>query len=431
MSKGAIIEADASVQRLLEGAEPEFDALCERIEKRVFRREVRQRLRGYLKGLVAPLPRKNGWQLAEALGETTPDGVQRLLNQAVWDAEAVRDDLRAYVVEHLGDEDGILVIDETGFLKKGTQSAGVKRQYSGTAGRIENCQIGVFLVYATKTGRTFLDRELYLPREWAEDTQRRNDAGIPEEVAFQTKPELARRMVLRALDAGVLCAYVTGDEVYGADRRLRLDLEERKQGFVLAVTSHESLWCETDTGPSQVRAKAIAEGLSEGDWQELSCGDGAKGPRLYNWARVPLYRQPDPQWEHWLLLRRSIEKPDERAYYVVFAPHGTSLETLARVAGRRWAIEECFETAKGLVGLDQYEVRKWPAWYRYITLSMLAHAFLTVVQAQAVKGGGGTQWPVGGVDPTHRAGGPAASRAPALVQCPNRAGGLALVPVAP
>jgi SRSO17 transposase len=387
MSKGVLVEADASVQRLVERAEPEFAALCERIERHVFRRETRDRLRRYLKGLTAPLPRKNGWQLAEALGEITPDGVQRLLNQAVWDADAVRDDLRDYVVERLGDKDGVLVIDETGFLKKGTKSAGVKRQYSGTAGRIENCQIGVFLVYAARSGRTFLDRELYLPKEWIEDEERKNEAGIPSDVTFATKPELARRMLHRALDAGVPCAWVTGDEIYGADRRLRMELEERGQPFVLAVTSNEALWYATEHGPSQVRVKRIVEGLLEKDWQRLSCGDGAKGPRLYDWAIRPLSRWPNPGWEHWLLVRRSIEKPEELAYYVVFAPKGAPLETLARVAGRRWAIEECFEAAKGLVGLDQYEVRKWPAWYRYITLSLLAHAFFTALQIQARQGG--------------------------------------------
>ncbi|HEY3285307.1 MAG TPA: IS701 family transposase [Armatimonadota bacterium] len=387
MSKGVLVAADTSVQRLVERAEPEFAALCDRVERHVFRREARERLRRYLKGLVAPLPRKNGWQLAEALGETTPDGVQRLLNAAHWDADAVRDDLRSYVVEHLGDEDGMLIIDETGFLKKGTKSAGVKRQYSGTAGRIENCQVGVFLVYATRKGRTFLDRELYLPKEWTEDEDRKKEARIPEDVGFATKPEMARKMLERALDAGVPCAFVTGDEVYGADRRLRLELEEREQPFVLAVTSNEALWYETEQGPAQVRVKAIVEGLTQEDWQRLSCGEGAKGPRLYDWAIRPLSRWPSPKWEHWLLVRKSIEHPEELAYYVVFAPKGTTLPTLVQVAGRRWAIEECFEAAKGLVGLDQYEVRKWPAWYRYITLSLLAHAFLTVVQAQAVQGG--------------------------------------------
>ena len=248
MSKGVLVEADASVQRLLERAEPEFDDLCERIEQHVFRREGKERLRRYLKGLVSPVPRKNGWQMAETLGEPNADGVQRLLNAAVWDADAVRDDLRSYVVEHLGDKDGVLIVDETGFLKKGTKSVGVKRQYSGTAGRIENCQVGVFLAYATKKGRAFLDRELYLPKDWAQDEDRREEAGIPEEVAFATKPELSQRMLERALASGIPCAWVTGDEVYGSDRHLRMWLELENQPFVLAVASNEALWYETEDG---------------------------------------------------------------------------------------------------------------------------------------------------------------------------------------
>ena len=387
MSKGVLVEADASVERLLERAEPEFERLCERIDRHVVRRESRERLRRYLKGLVSPVPRKNGWQMAETLGEPNADGVQRLLNAAVWDADAVRDDLRSYVTEHLGTDDGVLILDETGFLKKGTKSVGVKRQYSGTAGRIENSQIGVFLAYATEKGRAFLDRELYLPKEWAEDEDRRREAAIPEDVAFATKPELAQKMLERALSSEVPCAWVTGDEVYGSDRHLRMWLELEKVPFVLAVASNEALWYETGEGPRQVRVKAIVEGIAEEDWQRLSCGDGAKGPRLYDWVRTPLSRWPNPEREHWLLVRRSIEHPAELAYYVVFAPTGTTLQALARVAGKRWAIEECFETAKGLVGLDQYEVRKWSAWYRYITLSLLAHAFLSVVQEQAVSGG--------------------------------------------
>lgn len=262
----------------------------------------------YLQGLLSPVKRKNGWQLAEQAGEKSPDGMQRLLNNALWDADQVRDDLRDYVVEHLGDENAVLVVDETGFLKKGDKSAGVKRQYSGTAGRIENCQIGVFLAYASSKGETLLDRELYLPKEWATDVDRRKDAGIPQEVKFATKPQLARQMLERAFKAEMPCKWVTADAIYGGDRRLRRWLEEQEQPFVLAVTSVESLWCNIGRGVRQERVVNIVGslGVAEGEWQRLSAGNGAKGPRLYDWTKVALERlawlgEEEPRWEHWLL----------------------------------------------------------------------------------------------------------------------------------
>jgi SRSO17 transposase len=359
-------------------------ALHARIGARFRRAEPRRRVLAYLRGLTSPVERKNGWQLAEQAGEATPDGMQRLLATADWDADQVRDDLRVYVVEHLGDPEAVLVIDETGFLKKGTKSVGVQRQYSGTAGRIENCQIGVFLAYASPQGRTFLDRELYLPKEWAADTARRVEATVPEPVEFRTKPQLARAMLERALDADVPAAWVTGDEVYGGDRRLRVWLEERRMPHVLAVKSTEPLW--TRTTWRQVAAKTLAAGVPGDEWQRLSAGEGAKGPRLYDWARVPIRALPEPGWDYWLLVRRSLADPTDLAYYVCFCPAETSLAELVRVAGTRWAIEESFESAKGEVGLDHYEVRRWPGWYRHITLALLAHAYLTVTRARAEKG---------------------------------------------
>ena len=340
--------------------------------------------------LLGSCQRKNGWQLAELLGERTPDGVQRLLNAADWNADLVRDDLRSYVVQHLGDPDAVLVIDETGFVKKGDKSVGVKRQYSGTAGRIENCQIGVFLCYASHHGAAFLDRALYLPKEWAGAPARRAEAGIPEIVAFATKPELATAMVLRALDAGVPCGWVTGDTIYGGDRTLRVTLEQRGQPFVLAVPSNEPLWRD---GPQYLEAREIAAALPAAAWQRLSAGAGAKGPRWYDWAWQPLWRLQLTAEEraqgHWLLIRRSIDDPTEVAYYVVFAPRArTTLATVVRVAGMRWQIEVCFEAATQECGLDEYEVRKWTAWYRHITLALLAHAFLTVMRAQERQQGG-------------------------------------------
>ena len=366
-----------------------LEALHARIAPHFARREPRRRALAYLKGLLGPVERKNGWQLAEYAGDKTPDGVQRLLATYDWDANLVRDDLRGYVVEHLGDAQGVLVIDETGFLKKGAKSVGVKRQYSGTAGRIENCQIGVFLAYAAPRGRTFLDRELYLPREWAEDPARRVEAGVPEEVAFQTKPQLAQMMLQRALEAGVPASWVTGDEVYGGDRRLRVWLEQQELPHVLAVRSNEPLWVATDRGPAQVAAAQLVAQMNPEEWVRLSAGEGAKGPRIYDWARVPIRPFGERNKGYWLLARRSIAKPEELAYYVCFGPGGTTLEELVRVARMRWAIEESFEEAKGEVGLDQYEVRRWIGWYRHITLALLAHAFLAVTRAHAGEEKGG------------------------------------------
>jgi SRSO17 transposase len=366
----------------------ELDRVHRRLGPRFVRSEPRQRVRAYLAGLLGPVERKNGWQLAELAGEATPTGMQRVLSGSHWDADAVRDDLRTYVVEHLGDPGAVLVIDETGFLKKGTKSVGVKRQYSGTAGRIENCQIGVFLVYASQHGRTFLDRELYLPQEWVDDAERRLEAGVPTDLTFQTKPELAQQMLARALAAAVPVAWVTGDEVYGGARRLRLWLEAEQQPFVLAIKRSEPLWVLTERGPLEWSAADIAATVAPADWTCLSAGDGAKGPRLYDWTRVAIRPLRERGWEHWLLVRRSLSDPEDLAYYVCYAPAGTSLEELVRVAGTRWAIEACIEEAKGEVGLDQYEVRKWGGWYRHITLALFAHAMLTVIRVQIGEKGG-------------------------------------------
>jgi SRSO17 transposase len=366
--------------------EAELEALHGRIAPCFSRSEPRKRALGYLKGLLSQCERKNGWQLAEQLGELNPDGVQRLLNQADWQSEQVMRALRGYVVEQIGSPEGMLIVDETGFLKKGDQSAGVQRQYSGTAGRVENCQVGVFLTYAAESGSAFIDRRLYLPKDWLEDRQRSKLAGIPKQTKFATKPELARQMIQTAMEEKVPFKWVSGDSIYGGDRKLRRWLEEQEVSFVLAVPKNEALWYE---GFKQLPASEIAQKAEPKDWHRLSAGEGAKGPRLYDWAVVPLWRlqvAEEAHLGHYLLLRRSLEDPTDIAYYVVFARReDASLEQLVKVAGQRWNIEQGFELAKGECGLEHYEVRKWQAWYRHITLALLAHAFLVAVRAKELK----------------------------------------------
>jgi len=350
------------------------------------RAEPRARVLAYLRGLLGQLERKNGWTLAEAAGEVSPDGMQRLLRTADWDADAVRDELRSYVVERLG-PGGVLIVDETGFIKKGTRSAGVGRQYTGTTGKIDNCQIGVFLAYATDIGRALIDRELYLPKAWTDDRERARAAGIGDEVGFATKPELARSMLTRTLDAGVAVGWLTADEIYGQDKRLRVWCEQHGLPYVLATRSNDTV-ATVDWRQRRVRA-LIAEVPAE-NWQRRSAGAGAHGLRLYDWARVELLAGFDPDWSRWALARRSIpqtpEETPELAFYVCAGPAATTLEQLVAVAGARWAIEECFQAAKNEAGLASYQVRDYTAWYRHITLAMLAHAYLSATRATAEKG---------------------------------------------
>jgi len=352
-----------------------------------FRRsEPRARAAGYVQSLMAPLERKNGWTISEASGARSPDSVQWLLAGADWDPDLLRDDVRGWVCDRLGDPEAVLVIDDTGFLKKGAKSAGVQRQYSGTAGRIENCQIGVFLGYATSAGRTLLDRELYLPKSWTDDPDRCAEAGVPADVGFATKPELAERMLGRALDAGVPAGWVTGDEAYGQVGSLRRTLEDRGTSYVLAVPSNQRV----QLPGRETRIDSAVAALAAQAWTTVTVGAGAKGPRTYQWARAAIRPLAGPG--HWLLARRSLADPGDIAYYLAAAPARTPLRELARIAGVRWAIEETFQTAKNEVGLDHYQVRRWPGWYRHITLAMLAHAFLTITRAATrprEKGGPG------------------------------------------
>jgi SRSO17 transposase len=365
----------------------ELDAAAARLAPLFARSEPRRHAAAYLRALLGDCERKNSWQAAEYVGHDGPYAFQHLLGRADWDADAARDLLRAYVMENLADPDGVLVVDETGFLKKGDKSAGVQRQYCGTAGRIENCQVGVFLAFAGGRGRALIDRELYLPEGWAADAHRREQAGIPEGVSFATKPALGQRMLARAYAAGVRAKWVTADEAYGNDSKFRRFLEANGQPYVVAVQSNQRLW----VGLEQVTVRAIADGLPARAWRRGSAGDGSKGPRLYDWAWVPLGEVDERGWRLWLLLRRQRGGPQERAYYLCKGPARTPLRELIRVAGSRWPVEECFERGKGECGLDEYEVRSWTGWYRHVTLSMLALAVLGVVrwraESAAEKGG--------------------------------------------
>jgi SRSO17 transposase len=357
----------------------QLDEVARRIGARFPRSETRDRVRAYLVGLLGPARRKNAWQLAQQIGDADPYGVQYLMGRSEWDPEAVRDDLRGYVVEALGDPDAVLVLDETGFLKKGTRSAGVARQYTGTAGRIENAQVGVFLAYASRHGVAFLDRALYLPAEWTGDPGRCLAAGIPEGTAFATKPALARVMLERAFAAGVPEAWVTGDEVYGSDGDLRRWLEGGRRRYVLAVRANQYVW----VGLRQSTVAALARALPKRSWHVTSLAAGSKGPRRYAWAWVPINHDLGPRWQRWLLVRRSLDDPEDLAYYIAAGPRRTTLTRLAKTAGARWSIEGGFESTKQEAGLADYEVRSWTGWYRHVTLSLLAQAVLAAVRRLA------------------------------------------------
>ncbi len=375
------MEVFPSVEDLRSWAD-HLEEVQERLAPCFERAEPRQRAMAYIRGLISTIERKNGWQLAELAGEVTPDGMQRLLNTAKWDADQVRDDLQEYILTHLIDPEAVRVVDETGFLKKGTKSVGVAAQYTGTVGKITNCQIGVFLAYANQYGAVLLDRELYLHRDWEKDSERCKEAEVPEERRTTiTKPTLAKQMLERAFAHGIKAAWVTGDTVYGGDYKLRNWLEERLQPYVLAVPMNQRIGLS-------YRADEVVASWPVQRWQRLSAGEGSQGPRFYDWAWQRLdYRWTEPGWKQWLLARRSLSDLTEIAYYFVFAPETVSLEQVVLAAGSRWQVEEAFELAKQQVGLDEYEVRHWQGWYRHITLAMFALAFLTVVKVAGQKRG--------------------------------------------
>jgi len=369
LNDNAMAAPPSTVDDRLERWRAGFEYMFALVAGRFAQVESRRRARMYVLGLLSGAERKNSWTIAEAAGDLTPDGMQRLLNFYSWDADAVRDDLRGYVLDALSDPSGVMVADETGFLKKGTKSAGVQRQYSGTAGRIENCQLGVFLTYASSKGRALIDRELYLPASWTANRDRCLEAGIGEEVEFATKPELAARMLARVRDAGAVFGWFTADEAYGDNPGLRAYLEDQDINYVMAISCDQRF--STPTG--RIRADELAAQAPQRGWQRLSAGAGSKGQRLYDWLLL------DPGTHtHQLLVRRSISTSTELAYYIVHTNTPVPLAELVRVAGSRWAVEETFQFTKNETGLDHYQVRKYHAWYRHITLSMLAAAFLTI-----------------------------------------------------
>ena len=349
---------------------------------------VRGSAGAFIDGVLSGIARKTGWQLAEQAGLGRPYRMQSLLGRSCWDADALRDLVRDEVIARLGDRSGVLVVDETGFLKKGRHSVGVARQYSGTAGRVENCQVGVFLGYASRLGQALIDRRLYLPEAWASDDARRSRVQIPASVTFATKPQIACALIGAALDAGVPCGWVLADALYGSDSRLRRMLEARRQPYVLAVRSNHPLRFPTEAGLLQTNPAELADEVPAEAWSTHAAGEGTKGIRLYDWARIALPWIADTGFERWVLIRRSRQDPEAYAYYLVFAPAGSELAELAGVAGRRWTIEECFQRAKEELGLDHCEARSWHGWHRHMTLCMAAAAFLARLAAQLRQGAG-------------------------------------------
>jgi SRSO17 transposase len=397
----------------------DFLRFCARFADVFGRKEPRAQAIKYLRGLMSSVPRKNSWQVAEVMGDRIPDATQRLLYRAEWRADAARDRLRQFVVEVFGEDDGIGVVDETGFIKKGKRSVGVKRQYSGTAGKVENCQIGTFLSYATTKGHVFLDRRLYLPEEeWCNDLERREQAKVPADVLFQTKPQQAMAMLEDAWQAGVPMRWVAGDEVYGDSTALRDLIARNERWYVLTVRTPTPVWTErpqviepepqeggrprtkvrlAEGAPSAITVKEVVVSWPESRWQSLAVAEGEKGLITYDWAcqRIVESRNGLPGPDAWLVARRSLSDPTDIAYYLSNAPVDTPLLKLAQVASTRYTVEQCIEEAKGETGLDEYEVRYWHSWHRHITLSMMAHAWLASVRYKATekKGGLSPSWP--------------------------------------
>jgi SRSO17 transposase len=358
----------------------EYLALMYRIGKVIPRESTFQQADKYIRGLMSQTERKNGWQLSEYIGYSTPYAIQQFLYRSKFSADSLRDVQRMYISEKLGEEDGVLVVDETGFLKQGKKSCGVKRQYSGTAGRVENCQIGVFLTYASRKGHCPIDRRLYLPDDWAEDQERRTKAGIPESVKFQTKPEMALDMIKSATTAEVPYKWVTGDCVYGDYGEIRLWLEQNEKCYVMSVSGKAYYWY----GYSQERISDLLKNLPEEGWFTCSCGKGSKGGRIYDWFIQEINPPAKAGWKRWVLVRSNKEEKNPFRAYICCAPAETTAGELIKVAGTRWTVESCVKESKGEVGLDQYEVRSYNGWYKHITLACIALALITVISSQSL-----------------------------------------------
>ncbi|MCA1682208.1 MAG: IS701 family transposase [Actinobacteria bacterium] len=358
----------------------ELDDVLERIHPLFYRPESKKHAEQYIRGLLSSIERKNGWTLAEHVGEPEPAALQRFVNLSPWDADALLDLNREYAMEHLADPGGILIADPTGFPKKGTKSVGVQRQYSGTLGKVDNCQIGTFLAYVNSArDRVLLDRRLYLPKEsWIADPARCAEAGVPSDVAFTTRPEQVREMIEAARAAAVPFAWFTADEEFGQNPGLCDYLETSQIPYVMAVPKNTQF---TDSAGKTVQLDTLAKRIRRNEWQRRACGIGSKGPRVYDWALLH-----SAQDTHQYMIRRSLDD-GELAFYHCHNPHHAGFTELVQVAGARWPIEECFGTAKNEVGLDQYQVRTWDAWHRHITLAMLAHTFITVTAHKAKKRG--------------------------------------------
>ena len=369
-------------EALLDEWERELDGLDSLIGRRFFRKEPRATAVGYVKGLLSDVPTRNGWTLAQQAGHRTPDKVQKMLNQGVWDEAGVREDVRGYVAANLGDASGVVVFDETGDIKQGTETVGVARQYTGVTGQVENCQVAVFAAYVSERGRALVDTELYLPSEFALDPARCRRAGVPPERCGRvvTKGQLAAGMFERAVSAGMAFGYVAGDEVYGRSPDLRGAVEAAGKGYVLEVGCDHR--CGMAVG-EHLRVDQLKDQVPARGWQLRSAGRGAKGLRMHAWAWVALDSSNCPEeWRRSLLIRRDRESEDEYAYFLCYHRRGVGLGELVGVAGRRWGVEECFATAKSEAGLDQHQVRTWTAWYRHTILAMLATAFLAVTAAR-------------------------------------------------
>jgi len=336
----------------------------------------------YVRGLFGTVGRKNNWQISEYLGESTPYSMQQMLYRGRFSSDAMRDVLRGYVSEEIGEKDGTLVIDETGFLKQGKKSCGVQRQYSGTAGRIENCQIGVFLTYASNKGHCPIDRRLYMPEDWMKDPERRKGAGVPESLEFQTKPQMALEMVQDATVTEVPYIWVTGDCVYGDYTELRSWLEEHKKSYVLSVSGKAYVWI----GTHQERVGDILKDLPATGWFEASCGDGSKGARVYDWLILEINPGMTMGFKRFLMIRRSKSAPDELRAYICFGSVDEPAQKYIEIAGTRWTVETCFKESKSEVGLDQYEVRSYEGWYKHITFACIALALLTVISGHSLDG---------------------------------------------